>query len=143
MNLDHATSPLADGRDVVVYPRGASWGFRLPQRHTISVRQDDCLVYLATPDHGSAFRLDRVEEAVGEVRVILGEPTADAHAVGSGSVPPLRAYSFPEIHHELDQLKAELADRGGSRQDASAWAQGAGHGSHTEALRQKIRELRQ
>ena len=142
MNLDHATSPLDDGRDVVVFPRGSSWGFRLPDQHTITVQPEGRFVYLATPDHGGGFDLDRVEEDAGEVRVFLGAETSHAHAIGVGSVPPLRAYAFPRVQQELDQLKAELVTIGGSEKDADAWAQGASYGSHTEALREKIRQLR-
>jgi hypothetical protein len=65
MSLEHATSPLDDGRDVVVYPHGANWGFRLPQQHTITANEDHNLVYLAVPDHGSGYRLDRIEETEG------------------------------------------------------------------------------
>lgn len=47
MPLEHATSPLPDGRDVVIYPRGASFGFVLPAQHTVSVNEADQTVYLS------------------------------------------------------------------------------------------------
>jgi hypothetical protein len=140
--LEHATSPLEDGRDIVVFPAGATWGFRLPAQHTITVNEDLGLVYLATPDHGSGYRVERVEESEGEVRVRIGAPTDDAHAVGTGRVPALRAYSFPQIQDELARLKTELVNSGGSEQEANAWAQGASYDSHTQRMRARIRELR-
>lgn len=141
MTLEHASSPLPDGRDVVIYPRGAGWGFRLPEQHTITLDKDEHRVYLAIPDHGSGFALERIEEAPGELRVHLGFPTTDAHAVGTGRVPPLRAYSFPRIQDELERLKRDLLKQGGKEQEANAWAQGASHDSHTQSLRAKVREL--
>jgi hypothetical protein len=139
--LEHATSPLPDGRDVVIYPRGASWGFVLPRQHTITINEGMGTVYLAIPDHGSGFGLERVEEQSGEVRVFLGPATADAHAVGTGRVPQLRSYSFPRIQDELQRLKTGLVDCGGQEQEAEAWAQGSSHESHTAHLRRRIREL--
>jgi hypothetical protein len=141
MPLEHATSPLPDGRDVVVYPRGASFGFVLPEQHTITVNEEQGTVYLAVPDHGSDFALKQIEEAAGEVRVFVGAPAGGAHAVGTGQVPPLRAYSFPQIQDELQRLKTRLVNSGGRAQEAEAWAQGASHDSHTERLRARIREL--
>jgi hypothetical protein len=140
--LEHASSPLDDGRDVVVYPTGAGWGFRLPTQHTITVNKGRGTVYLATPDHGSGYGLEQIEEREGEVRVRVGAPSDDAHAVGIGSVPALRAYSFPQIQDELERLKTELVNLGGSEQEANAWAQGATYDSHTARLRARIRELR-
>jgi hypothetical protein len=142
VRLEHATSPLADGRDVVVYPARGSWGFRLPAQHTITVNDDLGLVYLATPDHGSGYRLELLEETDGEVRVRVGAATDDAHAVGTGRVPALRAYSFPRIQDELSRLKTELVHLGGRAQEADAWAQGASYDSHTTWLRGRIRSLR-
>jgi hypothetical protein len=143
MSLERATSPLDDGRDVVIYPRGGDWGFQLPEQHTVTINEEQNLVYLAIPDHGSGYRLERIEETPGELRVYLGLPTDDAHAIGTGRVPALRAYSFPQIQHELERLKTDLVNLGGSRQEAEAWAQGASYDSHTERLRARIRELRQ
>lgn len=143
MNLEHATSPLDDDRDVVIFPRGADWGFRLPEQHTISISEERNVVYLAIPDHGSGYGLERTEETDGEVRVYLGFPTSDAHAIGTGHVPPLRAYSFPQIQDELERLKRDLVNLGGSLREADAWAQGASYDSHTERLRARIRTLRQ
>lgn len=143
MLLEHALSPLDDGRDIVIYPQGAGWGFRLPAQHTVTVHLDRNLVYLATPDHGSGYALARIEETEGEVRVHLGVATSDAHAVGSGQVPALRGYSFPLIQHELERLKNELVSLGASEQEANAWAQGASYDSHTTWLRERIRQLRQ
>jgi hypothetical protein len=140
--FEHAMSPLDDGRDIVIYPRGAGWGFRLPAQHTVTVNPDRNLVYLATPDHGSGYGLARVEETEGEVRVHLGVATSDAHAVGTGRVPALRAYSFPLIQHELERLKNELVNLGAPEQESNAWAQGASYDSHTARLRERIRELR-
>jgi hypothetical protein len=142
MLLEHATSPLDDGRDIVIYPRGAGWGFRLPGQHTVTVNLDQNLVYLATPDHGSGYGLAKVDESEGEIRIHLGVATSDAHAVGTGHVPALRAYSFPQIQHELERLKTELVNLGGSEQEVNAWAQGASYDSHTAGLRERIRELR-
>lgn len=142
MPITHATSPLADGRDVVIYPAGKGWGFRLPEQHTININEDASTVYLATPDHGSGFRLARLEDAEGELRVHLGHPTNDAHAVGTGQVPALRAYSFPQIQDELARLKTALTNAGGRAQEADAWAQGASYDSHSARLRAQIRELR-
>lgn len=135
-------SPLDDGRDIVIYPRDASWGFRLPAQHTVTVNHDQSLVYLATPDHGSGYGLVRVEESEDEVRIHVEVATNDAHAVGIGQVPTLRAYSFPQIQHELERLKTELVNFGGTEQEANAWAQGASYDSHTARLRERIRELR-
>lgn len=140
--LDHVTSPLGDGREIVLYPPGASWGFRLPAQHTVSVSLDQNLVYLATPDHGSGYVLTRFEESDDELRIHLGAATNDAHAIGTGRVPALRAYSFPRIQDELARLKTELVSVGGSEQEANAWAQGASYDSHTARLRERIRELR-
>jgi len=142
MRIAHATSPLADGRDVVIYPAGAGWGFLLPQQHAISIDEDALTVYLAIPDHGSGFHLARLENAEGELRVHLGPPNSNAHAVATGRVPALRAYSFPRIQDELARLKAALVDAGGTAQEADAWAQGASHDSHTARLRARIRDLR-
>lgn len=142
MRLEHATSPLEDGRDVVVYPTRGGWGFRLPAQHTITVNEELGLVYLATPDHGSGYRLEHLEESVGEIRVRVGDPTDDAHAVGGGRVPALRAYAFPRIQDELSRLKSDLVHLGGREQEANAWAQGASYDSHTTWLRARIRELR-
>jgi hypothetical protein len=114
----------------------------LPTQHTVTVDPDENLVYLATPDHGSGYSLVRVDETEGEVKVHLGVATSDAHAVGTGRVPALRAYSFPQIQHELERLKIELVNLGGSEQEANAWAQGASYDSHTARLRARIRELR-
>jgi hypothetical protein len=141
MPLEHATSPLPDGRDVIVFPRGASFGFVLPEQHTITVNDDPHTVYLAIPDSGSDFVLERIEEAPGELRVFLGAPAGGAHAVGTGQVPVLRSYSFPQIQDELQRLKTHLVSAGGGAQEAEAWAQGASHDSHTERLRARIREL--
>ena len=93
MSLEHATSPLPDGRDIVVYPRDAAFGFVLPDQHTISVNEEQRTVYLAIPDHGSDFVLERIEEAPGELRVFVGAPAGGAHAVGTG-----RALRFGLIH---------------------------------------------
>lgn len=142
MVFEHARSPLDDGRDIVIYPHGAGWGFRLPAQHTVTVNPDQNLAYLAIPDHGSGFSLAGVEETEGELRIHLGVATSDAHAIGTGRVPSLRAYSFPQIQHELERLKTELVSLGGSEQEANAWAQGASYDSHTERLRERIRELR-
>lgn len=128
-------SPLDDGRDIVIYPRGASWGFRLPARHTVTVNPDQNLVYLATPDHGSGYGLARVEELEGEVRTYLEVATSDAHAVGTGHVPTLRSYSFPQIQHELERLKTELVNLGGSEQEANAWAHGVMLAREVDAIR--------
>lgn len=141
MALEGTTSPLDDGRDVVIFPRGAGWGFVLPEQHTVTVNQEVRTVYLAIPDHGSGFALDRVEETPGEVRVFVGAPNADAHAVGTGQVPPLREYRFPNIEEELQRLKTTLVNSGGRAQEAEAWAQGASYDAHTERLRARIREL--
>src|SRR4051812_41149513 len=110
MALEHATSPLSDGRDVVIYPRGASFGFLLPAQHTITVNEDQQTVYLAIPDHGSDFVLERIEEAPGELRIHVGQPAGGAHAIGTGQVPPFRAYSFPRIEDELQRLKTLLVN---------------------------------
>ncbi|HEX4518922.1 MAG TPA: hypothetical protein VH063_05005 [Gaiellaceae bacterium] len=141
VKLDRATSPLADGRDVVVYPRGASWGFRLPEEHTITVRKELGSVSLARPGHGSGYRLDRVEELEGEVRVFLGFPLDEARTVGSGlGAAGVRPYSLTVIHDELERLEADLAELGG---EASEEEQGGGYGPRTEALRAAVRGLRQ
>jgi hypothetical protein len=132
---------LPDGRDVVIYPRGASFGFLLPSQHTVTVNEDDRTVYLSVPDHGSGFVLERVEEAPGEVRIHVGAPSGGAHAIGTGQVPPIRAYSFPRIEDELRRLKTALLNSGGREQEADAWAQGASHDSHTTQLRARIRQL--
>ena len=66
MELEHATSPLDDGRDVVIYPTGVGWGFRLPPQHTVTINEALGIVHLATPDHGSGYRLERLEEKEGE-----------------------------------------------------------------------------
>jgi hypothetical protein len=141
MLLEHATSPFPDGRDVVVYPRGSGFGFVLPDQHTITVNEDQRTVHLAIPDHGSAFVLERVEDAADELRVFVGAPAGGAHAIGTGHVPPFRSYSFPQIQDELQRLKTRLTNAGGNPQEAEAWAQGASHDSHTERLRARIREL--
>jgi hypothetical protein len=91
MKLEHATSPLDDGRDIVIYPAGVGWGFRLPPQHTATINEPLRLVYLATPDHGSGYRLERLEESDSELRIHIGAATDDAHAVGVGRVPDLRA----------------------------------------------------
>jgi hypothetical protein len=140
--LEHVRSPLDDGRDLVIYPRGATWGFRLPTQHTVSVNSDQDLVYLATFDHGSGYALAGIEESEGEVRIHLGVATSDVDAIGTGRVPALRAYSFPQIQDELERLKTDLVQLGGSEQEVNAWAQGASYGSHTARLRERIRALR-
>ena len=141
MPLERATSPLPDGRDIVVYPRGANFGFVLPAQHTVTVNEERDTVYLSVPDHGSAFRLERIEEVAGELRLYVGTPTGDGHAVGSGQVPQVRSYAFPPIQDELARLKTTLLNSGGDGQEAEAWAQGASHDSHTARLRARIREL--
>lgn len=140
MSLELAQNPLPNGRDIVVFPRGAGWGF-VPDQHTIMIIEEQRTVYLAIPDHGSGFVLDRVEEVPGELRVHVGDPTGDAHAVGAGRVPPLRAYRFPQIQEELQRLKTVIVNSGGRPQEADAWAQGASHDSHTAQLRARIRQL--
>lgn len=143
MPLEHAISPLPDGRDIVIYPRAAGWGFVLPAQHTVSVNEQEQTVYLAIPDHGSGFALERLEEAEGELRIHTGAPTGDAHAIGAGQVPPLRAYTPPQIQDELQRLKTALVNSGGTAQEAGAWAKGASYDSHTARLRARIRELQQ
>ena len=76
------------------------------------------------------------------VRIYTGAATDDAHAVGVGRVPDLRAYAFPQIQHELERLTTDHVNLGGSEQEANAWAQGASYDSHTERLRARIRDLR-
>jgi hypothetical protein len=132
---------LSDGRDVVIYPRGASFGFLLPEQHTVTVNEGTRTVYLSVPSYGSSFVLERVEEVAGEVRIHIGAPAGDAHATGVGQVPALRAYPFPQIQDELQRLKTLLVNSGGREQEAEAWAQGASYDSHTAALRARIREL--
>jgi hypothetical protein len=76
---------LPDGRDVVIYPRGASFGFLLPSQHTVTVDENDRTVYLSVPDHGSAFVPERIDEAPGEVRIYVGVPSGGrsrSNAVG-------------------------------------------------------------
>jgi hypothetical protein len=126
----------------VIYPAAVGWGFRLPPQHTLTVNQALGLAYLATPGYGSGYRLDRFEETEGEVRIHIGAATNDAHAIGVGRVPDLRAYPFPRIQDELQRLTTELVNLGGSQQEASAWAQGTSYDSHTAWLRARIRELR-
>jgi hypothetical protein len=139
VRLDQATSPLGDGRDIVVYPRGASWGFRVPDEHTITVRKELGAVYLARPGHGSAYRLDRVDEVDGEVRVFLGFRMEEAQTVASGlGTPGLRPYVFPVIHDELERLDADIAELGGEENETGE----GGYGSRTEALRATVRGLR-
>jgi hypothetical protein len=65
MQLEHAISPLPDGRDAVIYTRGAGRGFVLPEQHTISVTEEARTVYMATSDHGSGFVFERLEEGAG------------------------------------------------------------------------------
>jgi hypothetical protein len=139
--LEHATSPLPDGRDVVVYPRGANFGFVLPKQHTVSVNAERQTVYLSIPDHGSGFVLERLEEVPGELRIYVGAANNEAHAVGTGNVPPIRAYEFPQIQDELQRLKTALIGGGGNAQEVDAWASGASHDSHTAHLRARIRQL--
>lgn len=69
MALEHATSPLPDGSDVVVYPPGTGFGFVLPAQHTITVNRETRTVYLSVPDHRSGFVLERIEDAPGELGV--------------------------------------------------------------------------
>lgn len=124
MELEHATSPIDDGRDVVIYPAGVGWGFRLPPQHTVTVNQALGPVYLAMPGYGSGYGLDRLEETEGEVRIHIGAATDDAHAIGVGRVPDLPAYSLPRIQDELQRLTTELVNLGGSSRSKCVGAGG-------------------
>ena len=137
MNLRGSTSPLADGRDIVVYPRGASWGFRLPDEHTITVDKTLGSVQFAGANRRSGYRLDRIVEADGEVRVYLGFPLGGTPGRAATDGPP---YAFPVIHDELELLEADLDAFAGDPSEASA--PGGGYGARTEQLRARIRELR-
>ena len=129
MNLRGSTSPLADGRDVVVYPRGASWGFRLPNEHTITVDKTLGSVQLAAPSRRSGYRLDRIVEADGEVRVYLGFPLGGTPGAAAAGEPP---YAFPVIHDELELLEADLDAFAGDASDESAPS--GGYGAQTSSF---------
>lgn len=142
---ERAEQMLVPGKESVVRRQGSTWGFTLPEQHTIEVDESNGNVAISTPGEGSDFRLDRIEETDDEVIVYLGDELGrhgPAAVVGEGEpLPPARGYPFPEIQDEIQRLRSRWIQAGGAGADFDAWAQGDDWETYLRRMRRELREV--